>query len=86
MVSYSPPVGDDELPSYPYLSKDAAEYLATLPVKAFGTDAFSVESAVRMYEAIEKGATGLESVVFMGFPLKVQGSNGSPIRAAALVY
>ncbi len=48
MVGYSPPVGDDELPSYPYLSKEAAEYLATLPVKAFGTDAFSVESVVRV--------------------------------------
>ena len=116
MVGYSAPVGDDELPSYPYLSRDAAEYLASLPVKAFGTDAFSVESIVRVYEAIEEGATGyesvaplhrvflgrdmpvfeqlenleelvgLENVVFVGFPLKVQGSNGSPIRAAALVY
>ncbi len=116
MVGYSPPVGDDELPSYPYLSREAAEYLAALPVKAFGTDAFSVESVIRMYEAIEGGATGYEGVaplhrvflgreipvfemlenleeliglekfVFVGFPLKVKGSNGSPIRAAALVY
>ncbi len=116
MVGYSPPASDDELPSYPYLSRDAAEYLAKLPIKAFGTDALSVESFVRMYEAIEAGATGyegvaplhqtflgraipvfetlenlealigLERLVFVGFPLKVEGSNGSPIRAAALVY
>ena len=116
LLGYSAPIGDDELPSYPYLSRAAAEYLATLPVKAFGTDAFSVESVVRMYEAIEAGATGYEGVaplhqaflgrgipvfeqlenlealigvdrvVFVGFPLKVKGSNGSPIRAAALVY
>jgi kynurenine formamidase len=116
IVGYSPPVGADELPSYPYLSREAAEYLASLPVKAIGTDAFSVESVARVYEAIEQGATGyegvaplhrvflgrdmpvfeqlenleeligLEKVVFVGFPLKVEGSNGSPIRAAALVY
>jgi kynurenine formamidase len=116
MVGYSPPVGDDELPSYAYLSGEAAEFLAGLPVKAFGTDAWSVESAVRMYEAIASGMTGyqaiapihrtflgrgipvfeqlenleeligLRSVVFVGFPLKVKGANGSPIRAAGLVY
>ena len=116
MVGYSPPTGDDELPAYPYLSKEAAEYLATLSVKAFATDAFAVESVARMYEAIDAGATGyegvaplhqvflgreipvfeqlenleeligLERLVFVGFPLKVEGSNGSPIRAAALVY
>jgi kynurenine formamidase len=116
MVGYSPPTGGDELPSYPYLSAAAAEHLATLPVKAFGTDAWSVESAVQMYEAIGRGATGYESlaplhraflvrgipvfeqlenleeliglerVVFVGFPLKVKAGNGSPIRAAGLVY
>ncbi len=116
MVGYSGPVGDNELPSYAYLAKDAAEYLASLPVKAFGTDALSVDSVVRMNEALAEGATGyeglaplhraflgrdipvfeqlenleelvgLENTVFVGFPLNVEGSNGSPIRAAALVY
>ena len=115
MVGYTPPIGD-ELPSYPYLSIEAAEYLATLPVRAFVTDALGVESVVGMYEAIAEGAkgykaiaplhhafltreiplfeqvenldqlVGLESVVFVGFPLKIKGSNGSPIRAAALIY
>ncbi len=115
MVGYTPPVGD-ELPSYPYLSIEAAEYLATLPVRAFATDALGVESVVEMYEAISEGARGyeaiaplhhafltreipvfeqlenleqllgLESFVFVGFPLKVKGGNGSPIRAAAMIY
>jgi len=116
MVGYTPPGGDDELPSYSYLSQEAAEYLATLPVKAFATDAFSVESVARMYEAMAEGVTGYEGMaplhrtfltreipvfealenleelvglgdfVFVGFPLKVKGSDGSPIRAAALIY
>ncbi len=116
MVGYTPPSGDNELPSYPYLSQEAAEYLATLPVKAFATDAFSVESVARMYEAMAAGVTGYEGMaplhrtfltreiplfealenleglvglgdfVFVGFPLKVKGSDGSPIRAAALFY
>jgi kynurenine formamidase len=114
MVSYSPPGCDDELPAYPYLSGEAAEYLATLPINAIGTDALSVESFARMYAAIGAGATGYEDVapvhrtflgretpvfgtlenlealagferlVFVGFPINVWGSNGSPIRAAAL--
>jgi arylformamidase len=116
MVGYIPPSGDDELPSYPYLSQEATEYLETLPVKAFATDAFSVENVARMYEAMAEGVTGYEGVaplhrtfltreiplfeslenleelvgvnnfVFVGFPLKVKGSDGSPIRAAALIY
>ncbi len=115
MVGYTPPIGD-ELPSYAYLAIEAAEYLATLPVRAFATDALGVESVVAMYQAMAEGAKGyealaplhhafltreipvfeqlenleqligLESFVFVGFPLKVKGSNGSPIRAAALVY
>jgi kynurenine formamidase len=116
MVGYSPPEGDGTLPSFPYLSIAAAEYLAELPVKAFATDAWSVESAARMYQAIGDGATGyqgvaplhraflsrgipvyeqlenleslvgLQRLVFIGFPLNMHGSNGSPVRAAALVY
>jgi kynurenine formamidase len=37
-VGYTPPTNPDELPSYAYLSGEAAEYLATIPVKAFATD------------------------------------------------
>jgi kynurenine formamidase len=40
---YSPPVSGD-FPHRVALTQGAAEYLAALPVRAFGTDAFNVES------------------------------------------
>jgi arylformamidase len=36
-VGYTPPAADS-LPSYAYLSGEAAEWLAKLPIKAFATD------------------------------------------------
>ena len=41
---------------------EAAEYLATLPVRAFATDALGVESVVDMYEAVSEGARGYEAI------------------------
>ena len=107
-VGYVPPSVPGELPMYSYLSGEAAEYLAAIPVKAFATDAWSVDSPPRddrprggpvvhsaflprNIPAIEQ-LVNVESVfneeraVFVGFPLRVQGGNGSPIRAAALIY
>ena len=43
-TNYQPPRTDIELPHRIALTQEAAEYLATLPVRAFGTDAFNVES------------------------------------------
>lgn len=43
-TGYTPPPTDEALPEVVTLASDAAEYLATLPVRAYGTDAFSVES------------------------------------------
>ncbi|MEW6753917.1 MAG: cyclase family protein [Candidatus Latescibacterota bacterium] len=43
-TGYEPPAGDD-LPSVRALSREAAEYLAQLPIRAFGTDAMSIDSA-----------------------------------------
>ncbi len=43
-TGYSPPVTDDAFPETIALSREAAEYLANLPVRAFGTDAFQVGS------------------------------------------
>ncbi len=107
-VGYVPPSGQGELPTYPYLSAEAAEYLAGIPVRAFATDAWSVDSPPRddrprggpvVHSAfLPRGIPIIEQLVnveslleeenavFVGFPLKVQGGNGSPIRAAALVY
>ncbi len=116
LVGYSPPKTPDDYPSYPYLSKAAAEYLAELPVQAVGTDALSVECISCFFSGGQQGATGYENLlpvhhafltrgipvfetlvnlealideeyaVFVGFPLKVKDGDGSPIRAAALVY
>lgn len=43
-TAYEPPETGDEIPHRIALTREAAEYLATLPVRAFGTDAFNVES------------------------------------------
>jgi arylformamidase len=49
MVGYTPPTGVDDIPSFTSLSAEAAEYLASVPVRAFGTDALSVENFRRLY-------------------------------------
>lgn len=41
---YTPPQKDDATPEVRTLTHEAAEWLSGLPVQAFGTDAFSVES------------------------------------------
>jgi len=43
-TGYTPPKTDDAIPEVRTLTHEAAEFLATLPVRAYGTDAFSVES------------------------------------------
>jgi kynurenine formamidase len=114
-VGYEAPTVPDELPSYPYLSGEAAEYLASIPVKAFASDMPSTGSFRRygklMEESIDpyhvvpehlaflsreipniEGLSGLhqlvgeENVIFVGFPLKVQGASGGMMRAVALIY
>ncbi len=115
-VGYKPPSRPDELPSYGYLSNEAAEYLAAIPVRAFCTDGLSVESFRRIYDLVSQGAKGYQTLtpvhhafltrgipaieglvnldallgesnaVFVGFPLKVPDGDGSPVRAAALLY
>lgn len=41
---YAPPQTSDAMPEAKTLTSEAAEFLATLPIRAFGTDSFSVES------------------------------------------
>jgi kynurenine formamidase len=43
LTRYRFPATDGALPEVRTLTRDAAEYLGTLPVRAYGTDAFSVE-------------------------------------------
>lgn len=44
MTRYAPPETDDALPEVRTLSNEAAEFLAGLPVRAVGTDAFSIDA------------------------------------------
>jgi len=61
LVGYTPPTDPDELPSYAYLSGEAAEYLAGIPVKAFTSDMPSLGSIRRYLRLIEEGAQGSEN-------------------------
>ena len=54
-VGYSPPTGPDEYPSYAYLSGEAAEYLATIPVRLFATDMPSLAGLKNLAAIIAKG-------------------------------
>lgn len=95
-VGYMAPTTPDELPSFAFLGPEAAEYLANIPVRMFGTDAFGVGPAHPAFLSrdipVVEQLVGLEQVVgkrspvFVGFPLKIAGANGSPVRAAALIY
>ncbi len=115
-VNYIPPKDENEFPAYPFLSIEACQYLASIPVKAIATDAFSIESFNGFAEGVEAGLTGYknlipnhyviltnsiplfealenlsplldkENVIFVGFPLKFENGNGSPVRAVAFVY
>ena len=116
VVGYQPPDNADEYPSYPSLSGEAAEYLATLPVRAFATDMCCLMSYEDLEQRLKAGLEGSENVfpehyafmsrgipaiealvnvedligeehvVFVGFPLKLEGGTGGLMRAAALVY
>ena len=115
VIDYQPPSSPEEIPSYAYLSGEAAEYLASIPVRAFASNMPSAGSLKR-YGALMaedpntehifpehlaflrneipliEGLTnvealiGKERIVFVGFPLKLEGAGGGLIRAAALVY
>lgn len=54
-VGYTPPTSADEYPSYAYLSGEAAEYLATLPVRLFATDMPSLAGLKNLAAVLAKG-------------------------------
>ena len=60
-VGYDPPSGDEELPSYAYLSGEAAEYLASIPIKAFATDMPSTGSFHQYIKNAQAGIMGSEN-------------------------
>lgn len=76
-TAYLPPQTDDEIPSTITLTREAAEYLATLPVRAFGTDAFSVaslsdQSPVEATSAVARAVPIHHSFLSRGIPVYEQ--------------
>ncbi len=61
-VDYEAPTAPGELPSYAYLSGEAAEYLATIPIKAFASNMPSLGNVKRYFELIEGGASDSQSL------------------------
>lgn len=61
-VGYEAPADPEVLPTYAYLSGEAAEYLAEIPVKAFATDMPSLGSISVYFSLIEEGKTGSETI------------------------
>ena len=61
-VGYDGPTDPDTFPSYTYLSGEAAEYLAEIPVKAFATDMPSLGSIAGYVAHIEEGKSGSENI------------------------
>ena len=57
-VGYKPPADPEDLPSYPYMSAEAAKYLVGKSVKAVATDMPSLGSIRRYIKLVEEGQTG----------------------------
>jgi kynurenine formamidase len=87
---------------YPGLDQSAADWLGDHKVKVFGVDSPSPDNpADKIYPVHlfcrERGVThyenlaNLEAVVgrrfrFFGFPLRIRGGHGSPVRAVAMLH
>lgn len=85
---------------YPVLSSEAATWLSAFPLKGIGVDAFSIDIENSPDYGIHKiflgrnitiieNLTGLDvlpaqSFLFLCFPLKIEHSEGSPVRAIAI--
>ena len=46
-TGYTPPADDESYPETVTLTRDAAEYLANIPVRAYATDAYSVNGVLQ---------------------------------------
>jgi kynurenine formamidase len=74
-TGYKPP-GEGEGPTITTLTKEAAEYLAELPVRAVGTDGLSLESFSEFYARAESGATDYESLLPVHYTILTKGIPG----------
>lgn len=61
-TGYQPPTHDSELPSYPYLSAEAAQWLAQLPIKAFASDLPSLGSMRRYPQLLATAKTASDVI------------------------
>lgn len=61
-VGYQAPTDPEAFPSYVYLSGEAAEYLAGIPIKAFASDMPSLGAITGYFALIEEGKTGSEAI------------------------
>jgi kynurenine formamidase len=93
---------EDYLSQYPGLGEAASAWLVEKQVKVFGVDSPSPDNPVsRTYPCHmmcrERGITHYENLAnldrlldrrftFFGFPLKIRGGTGSPVRAVALLH
>lgn len=93
---------DSYYSGYPTLTKRAAAYLTELSLKGLGVDAISVDESQDMRYPIHQtllqkniliieNLTNLDLLLgreflFCCFPLKIEGSDGCPVRAAAQVF
>lgn len=56
-TDYKPPEADDEYPQNITLTRGAADYLGRIPVRAFATDSFSVDSWAQIQQSLAEGET-----------------------------
>ena len=92
----------DYLGDFPVLDPKAAEWLVQQGLKGLGVDTISVDpvdstslvvhrrllsAGLVIYENLTNlAALPDQGFLFMGLPLKIESGDGSPVRAAALVY
>ena len=61
-TGYKPPTNPTDIPSFKTISREAAEYLAGIPVRAFATDALSADSFEEIYRLMAEGKKGYETI------------------------
>jgi kynurenine formamidase len=92
---------DDYFKGYPILTKEAANWLASFELKGIGIDMISIDSPDTIEMQIHKIFLGKNTVIIENlanltelagkdftlscFPLKIDHSDGSPVRAVAII-
>ena len=89
-TGYSPPSSDDEFPESIALTRAAAEYLAAIPIGAFGTDAYSAGSRdsrpVVADSDVARAAPIHEAFLAVGIPIYEQLFNVDQLIGEANAY